>query len=276
MDYMHWDVDRVIFHIAGPLGLRWYSLCFLLAFLVGNAWFHSMFRAEGRSTKTLDSLLFYVVIGTIVGARLGHVLFYGFDYYSRHPLDIFKVWEGGLASHGGFAAVLVGVWYYAYKYKTGFLWLSDRIAICAVMAGGFIRIGNFFNSEIVGKVAEVPWAIIFDKVDSLPRHPTQLYEAIGYFSISLILYGIYRYYRRSPLPGRILGWAMVIAFSFRFAIEEFKIDQEAFEADMLFNMGQWLSVPFVLVGIMLIYGVQKQLGFATQPRVEEPSSESAS
>ena len=255
-----WDADRVIVNLFGPFSLRWYSLFFLSGILFGNYLFHKMLEKEGKSTALRDTLLYYIVIGTILGARLGHVLFYDPVYYLSNPLTILKVWEGGLASHGGFTGVIVAIYIFSRKYKSmPFIWLADRIAICAVAAGGFIRMGNFFNSEIVGGTTNVPWAIIFAKIDHLPRHPTQLYEAFGYLSISFILYLIYRFNDRKPVDGRLTGYAMIIAFSFRFLIESLKENQVSYEEDMIINMGQVLSLPFIAVGLMLVFGVHKKL-----------------
>jgi phosphatidylglycerol:prolipoprotein diacylglycerol transferase len=253
-----WDVDQVIFHIAGPFGLRWYSLLFLTGILLGNHFFISMIKKEGRSVEWADSLLYYIVFGTVIGARLGHVLFYGVESYLRDPIRILKVWEGGLASHGGYTGVIIAIYLFCRKNrgKFNFLWLTDRLTIVSIMAGGFIRLGNFFNSEIIGRVTDVPWAVVFSKVDSHPRHPSQLYESLGYFTVSIILYIVYRLYGRKPLEGRILGIGCFLGFTFRFFIEGLKENQEAFESMMVYNMGQLLSIPFILGGAFLAIGGQ--------------------
>ena len=256
--YFVWDVNKEIWHIAGAMGLRWYSMMFVGGFLLGTYLFGSFLRQEGKKDDYRDSLLMHMVLGTIIGARLGHCLFYAPGYYLSNPLDILKVWEGGLASHGGYIGIIAAIWLFSRKHKDlHFLWLADRLAILSVMVGGFIRIGNFFNSEIIGKVAHVPWAVIFKQVDPLPRHPSQLYEAIGYFTISAILYGIYRLAKRNPLEGRILGVAMAIGFIFRLCIESFKENQEIFENSLVLNMGQLLSIPFILVGLVLALGLHQ-------------------
>lgn len=256
--YFVWDVNKEIWHIFGAIGLRWYSLMFVGGFLLGTYMFGSFLRKEGKRDDYRDSLLMHMVLGTIIGARLGHCLFYAPGYYLSNPLEILKVWEGGLASHGGYLGVALSIWIFSRKHKElTFLWLTDRLCILSLMVGGFIRIGNFFNSEILGKVAHVPWAVVFKQVDSLPRHPTQLYEAAGYLIISAILYGIYRLADRKPVEGRILGFCFLFGFAFRLFIETFKENQEIFENDMALNMGQLLSIPYILVGIILIIGVQK-------------------
>ncbi|MBC62626.1 MAG: prolipoprotein diacylglyceryl transferase [Zetaproteobacteria bacterium] len=259
MDYIVWDMDRIIFQIYGPFGIRWYSLFFLTGFLIGLNVFQKMARSEGQDDSYADNLLFYLIIGTIVGARLGHCLFYQPEFFLRYPLEILKVWEGGLASHGGFLGVICAIWLFVSKNKSlSFLWVADRISFLALMTGGFIRIGNLFNSEIVGRITDVPWAIIFKKVDSYPRHPSQLYEAIGYFTISLCVYSYYRYCNRRPLEGRLLGLTLAGGFAFRSFIEIFKENQVSFEENMLMNMGQLLSIPFILLGLYLAVGLQKK------------------
>ncbi len=256
-DYFKWDVSPDILNLFGPFSLRWYSLFFIAGILIGNSIFVSITKKEKKSVRLCESLLYYIVIGTVVGARLGHCLFYDPIGYLSNPLSILKVWEGGLASHGGYAGVLIAVYLFSRKNpEMSFFWIGDRIAICSILAGAFIRMGNFFNSEIVGRVTDVSWAIIFSRVDNYPRHPTQLYEALGYASISFVLYLFYRFTRISYVPGRLLGLGCILAFTFRALIEHFKENQVAFENGLPFNMGQLLSVPFILVGILLLLGIQ--------------------
>lgn len=260
VNYFEWSLDPEIFHIAGPFGLRWYSLCFLSGILLGYHFFGRMLRKEGLPIILRDNLLNYIVIGTVVGARLGHVLFYDPQFYFSHPLRILRVWEGGLASHGGFSGVMLALWLFSRRYKQlSFFWLTDRIAVVAVLAGACIRIGNFLNSEIIGRVTDLPWAVIFLKVDQQPRHPTQLYEAFAYLGISALLYMAYRATRGRPPEGRVFGLAMVVAFSFRLLIEFLKENQVGYENDMFLNMGQLLSLPFIAVGIFLMMGFQQRV-----------------
>ncbi len=264
MNHLVWNVDREIVNLVGPLSLRWYSLFFLAGILLGHAIFLRMAEKEGKSTAPKDPLLYYVVVGTIVGARLAHCLFYDTAYTLQNPLHIFKIWEGGLASHGGFLGVFIALIFFTRKYKEyPFLWLVDRGSILALMAGGFIRLGNFFNSEIIGKVSTVPWAIVFAKVDNQPRHPTQLYEAAAYFLISFLVYRYYLYCNRKVLSGRLLGLICIFGFSARFIIELFKENQSAFENGLYFNMGQILSIPCILVGVLLAAGFQKRFLWAS-------------
>lgn len=251
---MTWDVEREIVTF-GSFALRWYSLLFALGFVIGYAIMQSIFRKEGKPERLLDSLLLHAVIGTIVGARLGHCLFYEPAEYLSDPLRILKVWEGGLASHGGFTGLIVSLGLFCRKHRdVSFLWLADRMAIPSMLTGAFIRIGNFFNSEIVGKPASVPWAITFKKVDLIPRHPAQLYEAAGYVVITLILYAVYRGAHRRPLEGRLVGLVLMLGFGFRLFVEMFKENQEAFESTLPLNMGQLLSLPFIVLGLFLVCG----------------------
>ncbi len=259
--YFVWDVNKELWHIGGAIGLRWYSLMFVGGFLLGSYLFGSFLRHEGKKDDYRDSLLMHMVLGTIIGARLGHCLFYAPGYYFSNPLEILKVWEGGLASHGGYLGIIIAVMWFAHKHKDlRFLWLADRLSILSIMVGGFIRVGNFFNSEIIGKVTHVPWAVVFKQVDPLPRHPSQLYEALGYFTISGILYGLYRIAHRNPVEGRLLGITLILGFTFRLLIETFKENQEIFENDLVLNMGQLLSIPFIIIGIILAIGIKNMPG----------------
>ena len=194
-----WNADPIAVSI-GPLSIHWYGLLFAAAFIAGLRIMGRMFAREGRDKNDLDSLLGFVVIGALVGARLGHCLLYDPVYYLSNPLDILKIWEGGLASHGGVIGILLAVWAFARKGKHPFWWLLDRIAVPAALGGAFIRIGNFMNSEIVGMPTIASWAVIFERVDDLPRHPVQLYEAAAYLMIFAVLYSAWR--AQPPRPAR--------------------------------------------------------------------------
>ncbi len=251
-NYFVWNVDRVIFTIIEPIGVRWYSLFFLGGILFGSYLFGKMLEKEHKPSHLRDTGLYYLVIGTIIGARLGHCIFYDpYDYFSQ-PLKILQIWQGGLASHGGYLGVIIALYLFCRRYKEmPFLWAADRVSIVAVLAGAFVRMGNFFNSEIVGKPSSVPWAVIFPQWDMVPRHPSQLYEALGYGLVSATLYSYYLNKKRHPRPGSVFALALVLAFSFRFFVELFKENQvPAMEDGMLINMGQLLSIPFVLVGLV--------------------------
>ncbi len=249
---LHWNVDPVLIHV-GPLAIRWYGLFFAAAFLVGFRIMAWIYRREEADPAFLDRLLLYMLAGAVIGARLGHVLFYDPQYYLAHPLDILKLWEGGLASHGGAAGVLISL--YLVTRRPGsprYLWLLDRVVIPTALGGALIRLGNFFNSEIVGTPTAGWWGIVFDRVDQIPRHPVQLYEAAAYGLIFLVLLGVY--VRRGPrLPeGWLLGFFLVLVFGARFLLEFVKTPQAEYEAGFLLTVGQLLSLPCIAAGVFLL------------------------
>lgn len=258
---IHWNIDPEIFNI-GTFGLRYYTLCFLLAFISSYVLMLRIFKRENKSQELLDQLSIYIFVGTLLGARLGHCLFYEFDYYKDHPLEMILPYTyingqftltgfRGLASHGGAIGILVGIFLFCRKTKTDFLWISDRLVIVVALAGAFVRLGNFFNSEIIGLPSNLPWAVVFEQIDQIPRHPAQLYEAICYVLIFFLLWNIY--HKKSPLkPGFLFGLFLITLFGARFILEFLKENQEAFEEGMKYNMGQLLSLPFVAVGIYLL------------------------
>jgi len=259
MEYIVWDVSPEIVR-WGAFAPRYYGLLFATGFIVGYSLMKKMFLAEGKNEEDLSSLLFYLMVGTIVGARLGHCLFYEPQYYLSNPLEILKVWQGGLASHGGTIGVLLATWLYRRKHPDqAYLWLVDRLAIGTAFVAGSIRVGNFFNSEIIGKPTDVAWAIIFARVDQVPRHPAMLYEALSYFLLFGLLWLIYQSRGPNIAHGKLLGIMLTWIFSSRIVIEFFKEDQVAFEAGMFLNLGQLLSIPFVLIGILLFTGLYRQL-----------------
>jgi phosphatidylglycerol:prolipoprotein diacylglycerol transferase len=258
---MVWDVDREIVGI-GIFALRWYSLLFALGIVVGYFIMKRMFEAEGKRLELLDSLLFHTVIGTVVGARLGHCLLYEPETYLRDPIRILQIWEGGLASHGGYFGVMIALMLYCRRYREiSWFWVADRMTVLGMVTGGLIRIGNFFNSEIIGRQTDVPWAVIFKKVDMVPRHPTQLYEAAGYLTIAAIEYGVYRAANRKPQDGRMFGLVLILGYGFRLFIEIFKENQVDFENTMVLNMGQLLSIPFILIGLFFFFGFHLKMPF---------------
>jgi phosphatidylglycerol---prolipoprotein diacylglyceryl transferase len=246
-----WSVDPDLFHL-GPLTIRWYGLFFALGLLLSNEVGRRIFEAEGQSRDDSGRLLWYVAIGTIVGARLGHCLLYEPGFYLSHPLQILYIWRGGLASHGGVVGIIVAVWMYARRAQRPFLWVADRVAVVAPIAAACIRLGNLFNSEIVGRPSNLPWAIVFTRVDALPRHPTQLYEALAYALIGALTYRLYRRTRLRERPGFLLGLTLVLVFTFRLLIEFVKEPQEAFEAALPLDLGQLLSLPLIVVGLILM------------------------
>ncbi|MEL7833887.1 prolipoprotein diacylglyceryl transferase [Fodinibius sp. Rm-B-1B1-1] len=251
-DFFTWSVDPVAFSL-GPLEPRWYGVLFASSFLVGFWLTRKMFLHAGRDPEEVDQLLTYVLIGTVVGARLGHVLFYDPAFYFRYPSEILKIWHGGLASHGAAIGIIIAMYMFIKKFRDmSFLWLADRVVVVVAIAGTFIRTGNFMNSEIVGQPTEVPWAVIFTKVDMLPRHPTQLYEALLCILVFGILWKVYHAYKTNPPEGSLFALFLATLFSGRFLLEFTKMEQAAFAADWVFNMGQWLSIPLIGIGIWLI------------------------
>lgn len=248
---IHWNVNPNLIEL-GPLRIRWYGLMFLLGFTIGYFIIRRICLREGKNFERLENLLIYLVAGTAIGARLGHCLFYEPDYYLSNPLAILKIWEGGLASHGGTLGVIFAIWLYARRYpEFGLMWIWDRICIPVPMVSAFIRIGNVMNSEILGRPSDVPWAFVFERVDKIPRHPAQLYESLSYLVLFVINMLIYRR-NPNPRPGFLLGLTLAWIFAWRIALEYFKENQEPFEAGMFLNMGQLLSLPFVIAGIILM------------------------
>ena len=204
-----WDVSPEIFSL-GPITIRWYGLLFAASFLIGFQLMTKIFAKEKKSEKDLNDLLWYMLIGTVVGARLGHCLFYNPEYYLSNPLEIFMTWKGGLASHGAAIGIIIAIMMYSKK-KSGqsFLWVYDRVVITVALAGFFIRMGNLMNSEIIGSVTDVPWAFKFVNAyvsdPMLPRHPAQLYEALSYLSIFVLLFSIYQKSYKKIKEGYIFG-----------------------------------------------------------------------
>ena len=256
-----------MFHIGG-FAVRWYSLLFVSGFILGFFIFQWFFKREKLDPRLLDSLLVTLIVGTIVGARLGHCLFYQPDYYLgswEGFLEIFMPWKGGLASHGGTIALFIAMWWFAHKYGKrhgfDFVWLVDHLSIAVCFAATFIRLGNLFNSEIYGGVTNLPWGFVFVRNgETEPHHPTQLYEALSYLILGLVLLAIYKYRSEKTWRGTFIGLFLIGCFGSRFLIEFIKNDQVDFEAGMALNMGQILSIPFVLLGIgFLVYAYKKKL-----------------
>lgn len=250
--FIEWSVSPEIFHL-GPISVRWYGFLFAMAFVAGYFIMTWVFKKEGRPRTDLEQLSVYMIFGTVIGARLGHCLFYNPEYYLSNPIEIFKVWEGGLASHGAAIGILTAIYLFSNKKKNyPMLWTLDRVVIVVALAGTFIRLGNLFNSEIIGRQTDVSWAFIFTAVDELPRHPAQLYESIAYFIIFLILLFIYYKGIDKNKSGLLFGIFLVLVFTFRFFVEFLKENQSGFEEAMVLNMGQLLSIPFVIAGIIFI------------------------
>lgn len=247
-------IEAATFSKIGPIAVRWYGLLFAISFLLGYYIGSKAFEHAGKPQQLAESLFMYLILGTVLGARLGHVLFYDFDYYSRNLHEVLYFWQGGLASHGAFIGVLLSIWIYTKKNAgVNFIWVTDRIALPFALGGMFVRIGNFFNSEILGRETDVSWAVIFTSQDLIPRHPSMLYEAACYFVLFLILVAVYRFYRNSPPLGALTGLFMVGIFLARFFIEYTKERQPGFDETLTFlSMGQLLSIPLVLIGLWIL------------------------
>jgi len=273
-----WDVDPWLVKFSDSFGIRWYGLLFASAFLFGYIIFNRFFKKQGLSTELLDKLTIYIAVGTIIGARLGHCFFYDAEYFLQNPVEILMVWKGGLASHGGALGILIALWLYVKKTKISFLWLIDRISVVAALGGFFIRMGNLMNSEIYGRPTDLPWGFKFVRDKSrinfydsetgellgqhLPCHPTQLYEGLSYLLIFVVLFWVIRKYGARLKEGVIFAWFLITVFAARFFIEYVKFEQSEFEINMIdkfnINMGQLLSIPFVLLGIALLLIIRKK------------------
>lgn len=254
---MIWDVSPVAFTLslnAFQWPVHWYGLLFASALIYGMVIFRYLYRKEGRAADDVYDLTLFFIAGTVIGARLGHVLFYNPGFYLTHPWKILAVWEGGLASHGAAIGVLVSTWLYSRgKPDQSYLWILDRMGLSVPISGFLIRIGNFFNSEILGTPTDVPWAVVFSRIDLLPRHPVQLYESLCYFLIFLLQFRYYLRHNAAPPPGSLLGRFFILTFGIRFVVEFFKVEQAAFETGWPLSMGQWLSIPAVAVGAYLVW-----------------------
>ncbi len=259
LDYIVWNADPILIHL-GPLQIRWYGLMFAIGFWIGTNLVAKMFRHEGAPEKWVGILLVWVVGATIIGARLGHVFFYEWDYYSQHPEKIIAFWEGGLASHGGTIAIVIAVFLYSWiTTKKSPMWTFDRLVIAIAFVGALIRIGNLMNSEIYGHATTLPWGFMFVRsrewhefYEGVACHPTQLYEALAYLALFAVLMWMYWKKNLEERPGLIFGVFFTWLFTARFLIEFVKNPQVEFERDMALNMGQLLSVPFILAGIVMI------------------------
>ncbi|MCF2949963.1 prolipoprotein diacylglyceryl transferase [Paraglaciecola aquimarina] len=251
MEYFTWNIDPVLVSLFG-LKIHWYGALFATAILSGLQVMKWIFKQENINLEILDSLLVYCVVGIILGARLGHCLFYDPGYYLSNPFKILAIWEGGLASHGGGLGVIISVYFFQKKHKLSYLWLLDRLAIATALFGFFVRFANFMNSEIIGVQTDVKWAVIFERIDNLPRHPAQLYESASYLLIFFILFALYRFTNIKRYSGATLGLFLSLVFSARFLIEFVKVKQAAYSSEVLINTGQILSIPFFLIGLYLI------------------------
>lgn len=258
--YINWNPS-----LTTIFGMRWYGLCWLLGLLGAYLIVKRLYKQQGIKAELFEPLFFYCFFGILIGARLGHCLFYQPDYYLTsfsHFVEMilpihflpdggwkFTGYEG-LASHGGTLGLMIALWIYVRKTKVGIWTVLDNVAIATPIAAFFIRIGNLMNSEIIGKVTDVPWAFVFEKVDMMPRHPGQLYEAIAYAILLFIGFAVYKKYPQRVGTGFYFGLCLTYIFTARFFIEYTKEIQEEFEASLPLDMGQLLSIPFVIIGIV--------------------------
>lgn len=262
LDFVTWTANPILFDHG--VTIRWYGLMFVIGFFLGYKIMERIFRHEGAPERWLGTLLIYLVVATIIGARLGHVFFYAWDYYSKHPIEILYTWEGGLASHGGTIGILVAMILFSiFVTKRSPLWVLDRLVIPIALVGALIRTGNLMNHEIYGHPTELPWGFRFivnipqwlhgaQPVFSAPSHPTQIYEALCYLALFGLLMWMYWKRNAESRPGLLFGVFFIVLFGSRFLIEYVKNPQEAFEVGMTLNMGQWLSIPFIIAGIGLV------------------------
>lgn len=263
LNYINWNVDPDIVSFWG-LTIRYYGLLFAASFFFGYIIMQKIFKNEGLTVELLDKLTVYMAVGTVLGARLGHCLFYQPEYYLSNPWEIIKIWHGGLASHGAAIGILIALYYFSKKNKKPYLWILDRIVIVVALAGFFIRMGNLMNSEIYGNPTELPWGFVFIRDgQTIPKHPTQIYEALSYLLIFVLLYTIYKKKGIQVKQGLMFSLFLILLFTVRFFIEFIKEDQVRFEQGMALNMGQWLSIPFVLIGLFLLYR-----SFKHQPEIK--------
>ena len=262
--FITWNPDIVALDL-GFIAIRWYSLCWAIGLVAVYLLMHKLYRQQKISEEQFDPMFMYCFLGILIGARLGHCLFYEPGYYLSHPIEMLlpirnvpgKGWTftgyEGLASHGGTLGLMIALWLYAKHVKLRFLHVLDNVAIVTPICACAIRLGNLMNSEIIGRPTDVPWAFIFERVDMIPRHPGQLYEAICYAIFFGIHWFFYRRYPQKVGSGFFFGLCLFLIFTSRIFIEYTKENQEAFEEGMLLNMGQLLSIPFVVLGLYWMF-----------------------
>lgn len=283
-----WNVNPMIAKF-GNFELRWYGLFFAMGFLLGYKIMYYIFQKENKSQRDFDTLLMVMIFGTIIGARVGHYFFYEFEQLKESPVDFFIDMVippyRGLASHGAALGILTGLFLYSRKHKDQpFLWLVDRIAITVAIGGGFIRLGNLINHEILGKATSLPWGFRFNYIELSPdgslimtpenvtRHPAQLYEAISCFLLAVVLLLIWKKYKQRLPHGLLTGIFFIWIFGLRFFFEFVKENQKSFEDGMMLNMGQILSIPIVVLGIgIFCYALINGKKDATKMSLAKPS-----
>lgn len=265
-----WNVSPILFHL-GNMEVRWYGILFACAFVICYLLLKRMFLKEKVDVLYLDKLTFYCFIAVLIGARLGHCLFYDFSYYSHHIIEmllpIHETAEGwkfsgyqGLASHGGAIGIIIALILYSKKTQIPFMWVVERLVIAICFGGASIRLGNLMNSEIYGLPTSLPWGFVFVRDNqTIPCHPTQLYEALSYITIGVILYIILS--KKKVHQGMIFGIFLTALFGVRFLLEFLKNNQESWENALPIDMGQILSIPFIVVGVVfIVLAWKKDLG----------------
>lgn len=256
MNNIIWIGDPVLLSFKG-FSIHWYGVLFVTALLACLKVMKTIYEKEGIDVESLDTLFVFSVIGMTVGARLAHCFFYDPAVYLANPLRILAVWEGGLASHGGGIGVFVGVFFYHKITKLNFLWIMDRGSIGILLLGFFVRLGNFFNSEILGNPSDLPWAVVFNRIDTIPRHPVQLYEAFSYLVLFFGFVLIYKFTYIIKNEGALFGLALSFGLTVRFILEFFKVRQASYNSDILLSTGQLLSIPFIIAGIIITISALK-------------------
>ena len=261
-----WNFDPVFFRI-GSVEIRYYGVMWAIGFAISMWLFIRFVKREGYPDKVFDSIFWFGTLSTIIGARLGHCLFYETDYYLTNPIQILNIRQGGLASHGAAIGLLIGLWLFSRKNKMPYLWSLDRIMIAVAITGAIVRLGNLFNSEIYGIETSAPWGFVFLRAgETVPKHPTQIYEAICYLTTFFIL--LWLYFGRDlarKRPGFMFGLGVFLIFISRFFIEYIKNPQEEFELNMSLLMGQWLSIPFILLGIVMMVWALRRPALQPEP-----------
>lgn len=264
--FIYWNPDPVLFHI-GSLSVRWYSLCWCAALLLGYLVMGWLYKKQKLGRDKFEPIFLYIFVGVLVGARLGHCLFYEPGYFLHHIIemllpvkqDMMGKWHlvgyEGLASHGGVIGMLLAIWLYSRRYGVNIVRVLDNMGITAPLSASCIRMGNLFNSEIVGNATDMPWGFIFaHNGEAFARHPAQLYEALFYLLTFVAIMIVYKRFPQRVGKGFYFGLCLTAIFTFRILVEFLKADQEAFEAGMLLNMGQILSIPLVIIGIYFMAG----------------------
>ena len=277
---IYWDFDPVFFRIGENFDIRYYGLMWALAIGLAAWMFDRFVKREGLPEKVSESIFYFGTLATIIGSRVGHCIFYEPDKYLAEPLRILTdIRDGGMASHGAAIGLLIGLWLFSRRNKLPYLWSLDRIMIAVAIGGAFVRLGNLFNSEIIGAPTDMPWGFVFARLYSvgtpvaemIARHPAQIYEALCYVITFLIL--IYLYYKRDMArrrPGLMFGVGLIGIFLTRFLSEFVKENQEAFEQSMTLNMGQWLSVPFIIAAFVLIWSAMRKPAIETKTEPSAP------